>query len=104
MASEFTEAMLNDPEYAAEMAKQPEPTEKWAPRMSEWDLPAQQGAKIIDLLQALIGATINTAGGKASPVEPEARPRTALDDARKARERQETGAFLEQLGYTEGDY
>lgn len=87
--SRMSAALVNDPEAAAELAAQPEPSRTWTPPVTDWDLHATLQAEMLDRLGELIGAvlaTIPVEKGKSRPkfkAKPFPRPRTAVDRARE---------------------
>lgn len=103
-ASRYNDAIVNDPEFAAELAKLPEPAEKWAPRTSEFDLNAVHNTQIIDLLKA-INHTLLAVNSTSTPTPPEPtpRPHSALEKATMAQQRQDAVDFLGQFGFDETD-
>lgn len=56
----------------------PEPAE----RISEWSPEREALAQVVDALHVLTQLMTVSVGGKASPVYPSARPKTALDPAK----------------------
>lgn len=106
-ASRYHEAVSLDPEAAELLAELPEPDsegegEKWAPRMADWNLNAQQNAQIIDLLKSLrtVLITANSEkGSSAPPEEPHPVPRTELERVRARRRRRQEVADIAQFGF-----
>ncbi|WP_461169265.1 hypothetical protein [Arthrobacter sp. Z1-15] len=92
-ACRLNEAIANNPETARVLASLPESTEKWTPRISEYDLSAIMHREMLAAMASIQGAIVATAGGKPTPYKPFPVPRTAIDRARADMERE----FVEDL-------
>lgn len=103
-ASRFNEALSNDPELAEIIAMQPESTEPWAPRVQDFTLTNMLLAQIADGLKALQNTQIAIAGKKPDPIKPFPTPRTAIDRAKEAHEKQFVADVLGLFGYGPGDF
>lgn len=103
-ASRFNEALANDPELAEIIAMQPEPTEPWAPRVQDFTLTNMILAQIADILKSSQQTQIGTAGGKPKQIKPFPTPRTAIDRAKEAHEKQFVSDVLGLFGYGPGDF
>lgn len=97
MSSRTQEALLNDPEWAAQYAEQPEPAEAPAPRVSEWTPELQALTEIKDGIAALWAAVIWLGGKKPPEVKPSPRPRTAIQAARSQRAKSRHLALVEEV-------
>lgn len=104
-ASRLNEAIANDPEAAAAIAKarQGEEQKPWSPRTAEWDLHATMLSAISNDLKTLIAATIKSGGGKPGEVKPFPTPTTAIQEALKAAEREWAVGFAGQFGFSPED-
>lgn len=104
-ACRLNEAIANDPEAARAIAaaREGKEDEPWTPRTAEWDLHATMLSQINNGLQALIAATIKANGGKPGEVKPFPTPKTAIQDAMKAAEREWAEGFIEQFGFSRED-
>lgn len=102
-ACRLNEAMANDMELAEILAGLPEPTEKWAPRVSENTLMNMLLAKISNGIDQMIQTQIGTAGGKPAPVKPFPTPRTALQIVRAKQERQWAEEEVQRWGFDASD-
>lgn len=103
-ASRFNEAISNDPELAAQIAAQPDPVEPWRPRVQDYTLTNMLLAQIADGMKSLQQTQIAAAGGKPSQVKPFPSPRTAIDRAKEAHEKQFVSDVLGLFGYDDGDF
>ena len=92
-ACRLNEAIANDPTTAHELAALPTPAEPWTPKVSEFDLPAMMMREMLGSLTAIQQTLVATAGGKPSPRKPFPAPRTEVDRARAAMERE----FVEDI-------
>ena len=93
-ASRLNEAIVNDPETARDLAMLPSPKESWAPRVSEFDLTALMMRDVLGVLTSIQQTLVAVNGGKPSPRKPFPAPRTEIDRAREALERE----FMEDIG------
>lgn len=89
-ACRLNEAIANDPEMAEILADQPDPSEPWSPRVTEYDLPVILLSQIADGIKALQQTSIAVAGGKPAKVKPFPTPRTAIT---RLREREDLDMF-----------
>lgn len=102
-ASRLNEAMANDHELAAILALEPDPTEPWAPRASEYGLTEMILSQIVDGIKALQHTSIAVAGGKPGEMKPFPGPRTAVDLRRAANERQALENAAALFGFDPAD-
>ncbi|OMH30656.1 hypothetical protein [Tersicoccus sp. Bi-70] len=102
-ASHYNDAVVNDPEIAAELAKLPEPTEPWAPRVAEFDLTAKLLTDVLDAVKVLTATTIAAAGEKPDRPEPSARPHPLLLKLKEELDRQWAVEFAALFGFDESD-
>jgi len=105
-ACRLNEAILKDPEQAEIMAQQPKPEtdEEWAPRLAEFKLEHHMLRDIISELKRIGQISATQLTGKAQPVEkPFPLPRTAIDAAITAHERQWAEDFIGQFGFDASD-
>lgn len=104
-ACRLNEAIANDPEAVAAMAAMQAGGERlpWAPRTAEWDLHASILSQIADGVQVLTAALIKVNGGKPGDIKPFPTPRTKIQDAMKAAEREWAAGFIEQFGFSKED-
>jgi hypothetical protein len=102
-ASRLNEAIANDQELAAILAQEPEPTESWTPRVSEYGLTEMILSQIADGIKALQQTSIAVAGGKPGEMKPFPSPRTAVDLFRAAKERQELEEAAALFGFDPSD-
>jgi hypothetical protein len=84
-ASYYAEAVLQDDEYAEQVAAQPSrrvemPVHQWTPELEAL-------AVMVDRLAHVANAVVASAGGRPGRVDPYPRPVTAIDRARSARSR-----------------
>jgi hypothetical protein len=86
MSSAFREAMLDDPEVAEELAKQPEPKGPGRPRLSEFDTHTALLTDILDRLGDVFAAVVATGGNKPPTIKPAPRPLTGVAKARERRD------------------
>lgn len=103
-ASRFNEAISNDPELAEIIAKQPESSEPWTPRVQDFNLTNMLLANIADGMKMLQNTQIAAAGGKPGQIKPFPTPRTAIDRAKEAHEKQFVSDVLGLLGFDDGDF
>ena len=99
----LNEAISNDPEMAEQMARMPKPEGEWAPRASEFGLNEQMLRDVIHELKQVKQAVIAGAGGKPSAEKPFPMPRTAIDAAIAAHEREWAEDFVSQFGFDASD-
>ena len=92
-ACRLNEAIANDPVTARELAALPTSAGSWAPKVSEFDLPAIMMREMLGTLTAIQQTLVATAGGKPSPHKPFPAPRTEIDRAREDMERE----FVEDI-------
>lgn len=104
-ASRLNEAIVNDPEAAKAIAavSQNNKSEPWAPRTSEWDLHATILGDIATSIKVLTAATIKVNGGKPSDVKPFPAPKTEIQAAMQAAEREWTEDFVQKFGFSAED-
>ena len=104
-ASRLNEAIANDPEAAKAIAEanQGNESEPWAPRTSEWDLHATMLGDIATKLDRLGAILIKVNGGKPGDVKPFPTPKTEIQAAMKAAERDWAVQFAGQFGFSTED-
>ena len=103
----LNEAISNDPESAEQLAvlslnKDPD-AEPWSPRLSEFDLTAHLLREILHAVKASGQTAIAAAGGNPGDIKPFPAPRTAIDRAIEAAERQWAEDFVQLFGFSAGD-
>lgn len=81
-ASRFTQAQMNDPEVADQIAVE-SGSGKWHPEVREFDTNAVLLARLLQATQDVSRAVIASVGGKPGRGEPMPIPRTLVDDRRK---------------------
>ena len=82
-ASQYREAQVSDPEWAAAVIDMPE-SESTSPAWSAFSPEVEVLTLVADLLQHVNANVIALGGGDSSRPKPLSRPVTALDKARKA--------------------
>lgn len=83
-SSAYREAVLDDPEVAEFLARQPETDHgPAAPRLSEYDVERALLTDIYDRLGAVIEAIVASNGGKPPRIHPSPRPITGVAKARR---------------------
>jgi hypothetical protein len=97
--SRYYEAVVNHPEHAEEIAKQPEPEEPWHPRQAEFGLNERLLAMISDQLQQL---NIGLSGSK-QQVNPYPRPKTLVDEVKDRLDYEWAKGFIQRLGFDADD-
>lgn len=104
-ACRLNEAIANDPEAAKALAAlgTGEDREPWAPRTSEWDLTATLLSEVVNGLQTLTAVTLKVAGGNPGEIKPFPTPKTKIQEAMKAAEREWAEGFIQQLGFSKED-
>jgi len=104
-ACRLNEAIANDPEAAKAIAAahQGKESDPWAPRTSEWDLTATLLSDIANGIKVLTAATIKSGGGKPGDVKPFPTPKTEIQAAMKAAEREWAVQFAGQFGFSAED-
>lgn len=102
-ASRLHEAIVNDPEQAAELAKLPAPQESWTPKVSEYDLAAIMMRDQINLLATISQQLVGLAHGKPKQPKLFPGPRTEIDRAVKAMEREHIEGIAAALGFSPED-
>jgi len=102
-ACRLNEAIVNDKEAAAEIARMPQSSEEWAPRVAEFDLTAHLLREILHAVKSNGQIAISAAGAKPGEVKPFPSPRTEIDRAIEALEREWTESFIQQFGFAAED-
>lgn len=102
-ACRLNEAIVNDKETAAELAQLPKPEREWAPGVAEYDLHAHILRDLVNEVRSLTAVTIAAAGGKPGEVKPFPVPRTEIDRAIQAAERDWAESFVSQYGFDAAD-
>jgi hypothetical protein len=102
-ASRLNEAIVNDKEYAGYLASLPNPDGEWAPRVAEFDLNAHLLREILHALKGLKQVTLAAAGGKPGEVKPFPGPRTEIERAVEAADKQWAESFVGQFGFEASD-
>lgn len=102
-ACRLNEAITNDPEAAAQIAAMPESGEEWAPSVSEYDLHAHLLRELLQAVKSNGQIAIAAAGGKPGELRPFPGPRTEIDRAIAALEREWAESFVGQFGFDATD-
>ena len=102
-ACRLNEAIVNDPDAAAVIAKMPKPDTEWSPRVAEFDLKVHLLREILHAVQQNGQITIGAAGGKPSEIKPFPAPSTEVDRAIAALERQWAESFVARFGFDAAD-
>lgn len=102
-ACRLNEAIVNDKETAAELARGGRPEGDWAPRVAEFDLNAHLLREVLHELKQVKQNTLSAAGGKPGPEKPFPAPRTEFEKALAAVEREWAVSFAAQFGFTAED-
>lgn len=102
-ANRLNEAMLNDPEVAAELAERPDPTEPWSPDVRDYNLTAIMMREMISELKVIQQTLVASGGAKPKPFTPFPAPVTELDRVKKRKEREFAVGIAELVGFTESD-
>jgi hypothetical protein len=102
-ACRLNEAIVNDPEAAAAIAKLPEPSTPWTPRVAEFGLTEHLLREILHAVQSNGQISIGVAGGKPGELKPFPAPRTEVDRAIEAIEREWAESFVGQFGFDATD-
>jgi len=107
-SSHYYAAMLSDPEYAQAIIDSQARAEaegrkiaKPGPSLSTWTAEVGVLADIVDTLRGLQAAVVASSGGNPKDPVPYARPRTALDQARKLKEQADYDALVARMLPTE---
>jgi len=98
-ACRLNEARVNDPEEARYIASLPTPEGEWSPRVSEFKLDHHMWRVMISELKQIKQNIVASAGGKPSQEKPFPAPRTAIDAALEAAEREWAENFVGQFGF-----
>jgi len=102
-ACRLNEAIVNDKEAAAQIAAMPKPDEEWAPSVSEYDLTAHLLREILHSIKSLRQVSVAAAGGKPGAEKPFPAPRTEIDRAIAALEREWAESFVGKFGFDAND-
>lgn len=102
-ACRLNEAIMNDPETAQELAALPDPDEPWSPRVSEYDLQARMNRQAVDHLAVISQLLLKSIGGKPTQPKPFPAPRTELDRAKEALEREFVEDMAGMFGFDAAD-
>ncbi|WP_138443518.1 hypothetical protein [Sinomonas susongensis] len=107
-ACRLNEAIADDPETAAHLAslrmqEADEAKPAWAPRVSEFDLHAVLLREVIQRLDGIYQAAVVQTGNKAPEIPTFPGPRTAIDKAIEAAERDWAEGFVQQFGFDPED-
>jgi hypothetical protein len=102
-ACRLNEARVNDPEEARYLAALPEPSTSWAPRVAEFGLTEHLLREILHAVQSNGQISIGVAGGKPGELKPFPAPRTEVDRAIEAMEREWAESFVGQFGFDATD-
>lgn len=102
-ACRLNEAKVNDPEMAAHIAAMPSPEEEWAPAVSEYNLTAHLLRETVHELKQVKQAVIASTGTRPPHEKPFPAPRTEVDRAIAALEREWAQSFIEQWGFDASD-
>jgi len=98
-ASRYNAALVNNEEYAKQIAQQPESDEPWSPSQAEFGLNEHLLTVISDQIQALTILTSKVNGGKPGEVKPQPRPKSAIEEAKKQAELEWARGFIQRLGF-----
>ena len=102
-ASRLNEAIVNDPDAAAVIAKMPAPSTPWSPRVAEFNLESQLLREILHAVLNNGQIAVGAAGGKPGEIKPFPAPRTEVDRAIAALERQWAESFVTRFGFDADD-
>jgi hypothetical protein len=102
-ACRLNEAIVNDPDTAAAIAAQPKSDSEWAPSFSEFDLHAHLLRALLHAVQNNGQIALSAAGGKPGDIKPFPAPRTEIDRAIAAADREWAESFAAQLGFDATD-
>jgi len=102
-ACRLNEAIVNDKEAAAQIAAMPKSDEEWAPSVSEYDLTAHLLREILHAVKSLRQVSVAAAGGKPGTDKPFPAPRTEIDRAIAALEREWAESFVGKFGFDATD-
>jgi len=102
-ACRLNEAIANDPETAAQIAAMPAPDEEWAPRVAEFDLHAHLLRELLHAVKSNGQIAISAAGAKPGEIKPFPAPRTEIDRAIAAIQREWAESFVGQFGFDATD-
>lgn len=104
LASHYWQAKAADPDYAAEVLaaeaeakKAGEKSPEHHPPLSEWTPEVGRLADLIDLVQSLLHVTMAANGGSPGNATPAARPRTAIDEAKRNAEQAESDSLVQEV-------
>lgn len=106
-ACRLNEAIADDPEtarYLAQLRLDKNPgAGEWSPRVSEYDLHALLMREIIQRLDGIYQASVANTGNKPPQIPPFPAPKTAIDKAVAAAEREWTEEFVQKFGFAPDD-
>lgn len=107
--SRLAAAMLNDPEFAEEMAKQQlerddEKQDPWTPAFESFGMGEQLLAQIFDGIQALQATQVAAAGGKPGKPTPFPRPVTEVEKAKRRLQDNSARDLMNAFGITLNNY
>jgi hypothetical protein len=102
-ACRLNEAIVNDPDAAAAIAKMPKPSTPWSPRVAEFDLRNQLLREILHAVQNNGQIAVGAAGGKPHEIKSFPAPSTEVDRAIAALERQWAESFVTRFGFDADD-
>lgn len=102
-ACRFNEAIVNDKEYAAQIAAMPKSDSEWTPRVAEFDLNAHILREILHALKGLKQVTVAAAGSRPGEEKPFPAPKTELDRAIEEADRLWAESFVGQFGFDATD-
>lgn len=102
-ASRYAEAVANDPEKAAQLAARPKPAEPWTPKLSEYDLQAMLLREAVHEMRQISQQLVGLAHGTPRKIQLFPGPRTAIDRAVAAMERQHIQQIAALLGFSPED-
>ena len=102
-ACRLNEAIVNDKEAAAQIAAMPKSDEEWAPSVSEYDLTAHLLREILHSIKSLRQVSVAAAGGNPGTDKPFPAPRTEIDRAIAALEREWAESFVGKFGFDATD-
>lgn len=95
--SRLNEAIYDDPDQAALIASQPEPAERWSPRLRQWDLTHVMLQRLIHATEVGNANFAAAHGGRPGAVQAFPSPVTGVDRYRDAHRRATAHALISIL-------
>jgi hypothetical protein len=102
-ACKLNEAIVNDPETAAIIAAQPKSDSEWAPSFAEFGLTEHLLREILHAVKSVRQVSVAAAGGNPGDEKPFPAPRTEIDRAIAALDKQWAEEFAGQFGFDAAD-